>query len=325
LTRKVLITGGAGFIGSHVGDLFIEKGWQVDVIDNLSSGKMENLSPRVHEFTKADITEPAAAERIRNGSYDAVCHLAAQIDVRKSVADPVFDARVNILGTLSLLEAVRASGRPTRFVFSSTGGAIYGDFVTPPSAEDAAKEPEAPYGTSKLSIEYYLAFYARVLQLDTVALRYSNVYGPRQDPHGEAGVVAIFCGRILEGKPLTVFGDGQQTRDYVFAGDVARANFLAATSPLPRPGRVDARSFNIGTGVETSVIELARILRECGRSDVPLDHAPARVGELQRSAVDPRKAYDTFGWRAEMTIRDGLARTFDWFAAQRSGVGADGR
>ena len=316
MTKKVLVTGGAGFIGSHVVDLFVLSGWQVDVIDNLSSGKTENLSSGINAFIQTDILDRAAASRITGQRYDAICHLAAQIDVRKSIQDPVFDARVNVLGTLSLVEAIRASGHQTRFVFSSTGGAIYGDFVVPPSREDSAKEPEAPYGTSKLSAEYYLAFYARVLKMDTVALRYSNVYGPRQDPHGEAGVVAIFCGRILEGVPLTVFGDGLQTRDYVHAADVARANFLAATRPIPAAGPVDARSFNIGTGKETSVIELARILRQSGKSDVALEHAPARPGELARSAVNPAKAREVLGWEAERSLDEGLRETFDWFAGR---------
>jgi UDP-glucose 4-epimerase len=294
----------------------------VDVLDNLSSGRRENLSTRLNEFLQADIGDEQAATRIRNVPYDVICHLAAQIDVRKSVADPVVDATVNILGTLRLLEAVRASARATRFVFSSTGGAIYGGFVEPPSAEDDAKEPEAPYGNSKLSAEYYLSFYARVLNMNTVALRYSNVYGPRQDPHGEAGVVAIFCGRVLDSRSLTVYGDGSQTRDYVFAGDVAQANYAAATGELPAPGRVDARSFNIGTGRETSVIELAALIKAAGSSKVALEMAPARPGELQRSAVDPSKAARTLGWKPAVSLAEGIRQTFEWFAGQRQALGA---
>jgi UDP-glucose 4-epimerase len=301
-----------------VADEFLARGWQVDVIDNLSSGKVENLPGGINEFLRHDITEPECQERVRTGGYDVICHLAAQIDVRKSVVDPLFDAKVNVLGTIGLLEAVRHSGRRTRVVFSSTGGAIYGDFVQPPAAEGDAKEPEAPYGTSKLSAEYYLAFYSRVLGMDTVSLRYSNVFGPRQDPHGEAGVVAIFCGRVLDGRALTVYGDGQQTRDYVYAGDVARANFLAATSELPAPGRVDARSFNIGTGVETSVIALAEIINAVAGASVALEHEPARAGELARSAVDPSKARQQFGWTPETSLRVGLRKTFEWFAAGRA-------
>jgi UDP-glucose 4-epimerase len=298
----------------------VEKGWQVDVVDNLSSGRLENLPSGINEFHKLDITDPAATGLVAGGGYDAVCHLAAQIDVRKSVIDPLFDARVNILGTIGLMEGIRTSGRRTRFVFSSTGGAIYGDFVRPPTVEEDAKEPEAPYGTAKLSAEYYLAFYSRVLKLDTVSLRYSNVYGPRQDPHGEAGVVAIFCGRVLDGRALTVYGDGKQTRDYVFAGDVARANFLAATRELPAPGRMDARSFNIGTGVETSVIELADLIKAASNSNVALEQAPARVGELQHSAINPAKAASLLDWRPETSLRVGIGRTFAWFAAQRTAV-----
>ncbi|MEW5919097.1 MAG: NAD-dependent epimerase/dehydratase family protein, partial [Gemmatimonadota bacterium] len=215
MTRRALVTGGAGFIGSHVADALLEQGFAVDILDNFSSGDRRNVPAKatLHEL---DITSPDAARLIRESKYDAICHLAAQIDVRKSVADPGFDAAVNVGGTLNLVEAVRQSGHKTRFVFSSTGGAIYGDFVDVPTPEHVAKDPESPYGIAKLSAEYYLAYYARVHGLDTVALRYSNVYGPRQNPHGEAGVVAIFCARILEGKPLTVFGEGTQTRDYVY-------------------------------------------------------------------------------------------------------------
>ena len=226
--KKALVTGGAGFIGSHVADRFVAEGYAVTVLDNLSSGRRENLPPAA-TFVQGDITSEAAATLVRDGKFDVMCHLAAQIDVRRSVLDPVYDAQRNILGTLNLLEAIKASGHPTRVVFSSTGGALYGDFDPPPSTENNSKDPESPYGIAKLSVEYYLAYYARVHGLDTVALRYGNVYGPRQDPHGEAGVVAIFCKRLLAGQALTVYGDGEQTRDYVYAGDVASANFAAAT------------------------------------------------------------------------------------------------
>ena len=225
MTKRALVSGGAGFIGSHVADRLLAEGYAVEILDNLSSGRRENI-PRGAVFHEADIGSADAAQVVRDGRFDVLCHLAAQIDVRKSVLDPAADARINILGTLNLLEAVRAGGHPTRVVFSSTGGAIYGDFVPVPSVEDMPKDPESPYGIAKLSVELYMGYYARVHGLDTVALRYSNVYGPRQDPHGEAGVVAIFCNRILKHQPLTVFGDGRQTRDYVYAGDVARATPL---------------------------------------------------------------------------------------------------
>jgi UDP-glucose 4-epimerase len=314
---RVLVTGGAGFIGSHVAEAFLEAGWTVEIIDDLSSGRRENL-PGAARFHEGDIGDERARGIIMDGKFDAICHLAAQIDVRRSIADPIRDGRINVLGTLNLLDAVRESDRPTRFIASSTGGAIYGDFVEPPSVEEAPKEPVAPYGVSKLSMEYYLASHNRLHGTETLALRYTNVYGPRQDPHGEAGVVAIFCGRLLEHRAVTIFGDGRQTRDYVFVGDVARANVAAATKPLPPAGGVDARAFNIGTSRETSVLELARVLGSVADSEAPVEHAPARPGELQRSAVRADKAATWLGWRPEISLRDGLARTFAWFAEQRS-------
>jgi UDP-glucose 4-epimerase len=294
----------------------------VTVIDNLVSGNRAQV-PKAATFHEIDITDDDAARLVRDSGFDVICHLAAQIDVRKSVADPAYDSRVNIGGTLNLLEAARQSGkRTTRFVFSSTGGAIYGDLVAPPTAEDASKDPQSPYGTAKLSVEYYMGYYGRVHGLDTVALRYANVYGPRQDPHGEAGVVAIFCNRLLDGTPLTIFGDGKQTRDYVFVGDVARANLLAATRPLPPVGSLDARAFNVGTSVETSVVELAQLLREIAGAAVEVKHAPERPGEQRRSAVDVRKSQRVLGWQPNMALRDGLAETYRYFAARREGARA---
>ena len=313
MSRRVLVTGGAGFIGSHVAERFLEEGWTVDVLDNLSSGKRENV-PADARFHEGDIGSADAQAIVRDGRFDVVCHLAAQIDVRRSVMDPAADARINILGTLNLVEGLKAAGRPARFVASSTGGAIYGAFVEPPSSEDAAKEPEAPYGVSKLSGEYYLASQARIHGIEAVALRYSNVYGPRQDPHGEAGVVAIFCGRLLERRPLTVYGDGKQTRDYVYVGDVARANFAAATAALPPVGGVDARAFNIGTARETSVLELGTVLGQVAGSTAAIEHAPARAGELQRSAVRIDKAARWLGWTPKSDLHEGLSRTYEWFA-----------
>ena len=316
MSRRALVTGGAGFIGSHVADLFAANGYDVEVLDNLSSGRKENV-PEGRRLHHMDIASPEAAAVVGNGRFDVVAHLAAQIDVRKSVLEPMFDARVNILGTLNLLEAVRTAGRATRFVFASTGGAIYGDFVTPPNREGMPMDPESPYGIAKLSAELYLASYARLHKLDTCVLRYSNVYGPRQDPHGEAGVVAIFCNRILDGRALTVFGDGSQTRDYVFVKDVARANLAAAERELPKPGPINERAFNVGTGVETSVNELADTLRRAARSETPIEYAPARAGELQRSCVSIEKIGRQLGWRPEMPLDAGLAETFEWFAARR--------
>lgn len=319
MTKRALVSGGAGFIGSHVADRLLAEGYAVEILDNLSSGRRENI-PRGAVFHEADIGSADAAQVVRDGRFDVLCHLAAQIDVRKSVLDPAADARINILGTLNLLEAVRASGHPTRVVFSSTGGAIYGDFVPVPSVEDMPKDPESPYGIAKLSVELYMGYYARVHGLDTVALRYSNVYGPRQDPHGEAGVVAIFCNRILKHQPLTVFGDGRQTRDYVYAGDVARANAAAATVTLPPARQVDVRAFNIGTGRETSVLELASTLKKASGSTVPVEHAEARPGELPRSAVSNGKAVEVLGWRPEVNLEDGLRMTYEYFANRARGT-----
>ena len=318
MAKTVVVTGGAGFIGSHVVDRFLAEGWEVTILDDLSSGREENI-PAAARFVRGDITTPDAAELIRHGRFDVMCHLAAQIDVRRSVLDPVYDATRNIIGTLNLMEAVRDSGYPTRTVFSSTGGALYGDFDAPPSSESNSKDPEAPYGIAKLSIEYYLAYYGRVHGLDTVALRYGNVYGPRQDPHGEAGVVAIFCNRLLDGRALTVFGNGEQTRDYVYAGDVAGANFAAATAALPPRGRLDARAFNIGTSCETTVNALAETLCAVSRAPSPIEYAPARAGELARSALDTTKARQVLGWAPQVSLRDGLERTYRFFADRRAG------
>ena len=324
LAKRVLVTGGAGFIGSHVSDLFLSRGWSVEILDDFSSGKRENL-PSDAALHELDVRSPDAARLVRDGAFDVVIHLAAQMDVRKSVADPVYDAGVNIVGTLNLVEAIRASARrDTRFVFSSTGGVLYGDFVTPPNLETFAKDPESPYAISKLSVEYYLAYYLRVHGIDTVALRYGNVYGPRQDPHGEAGVVAIFCGRILDGKPLTVYGDGKQTRDYVFVGDVARATFAGATASLPPAGKLDTRGFNIGTGIGTSVLAIAEGLMKAAGRRVDLAFAPERRGEQQHSFIDSGKARQLLGWSPSTTLDDGLRQSFDWFAARRP-VSAGGR
>ncbi len=311
-TQHALVTGGAGFIGSHVADALLADGWSVTVLDNLSSGKRDQV-PAGARLVEADIRSPEAAALVRDGGFDLVCHLAAQIDVRKSVADPSFDVDVNIRGSLNLIEAVRATGRRTRFIFASTGGAVYGDFVAPPNVESYAKDPESPYGIAKFSVELYLAYYARVHGLDYIALRFANVFGPRQDPHGEAGVVAIFCQRILSGAPLTVFGDGGQTRDYVYVGDVARAHVRAARHATIPAGKVDDRAFNLGTGRETSVVELAQSLMRAAGRDVPLQHAPPRPGEQRRSVVSIAKAGAGLDWTPQVGLEDGLARTFAWF------------
>ena len=316
---KVLVTGGAGFIGSHVADLFLARGFDVTIVDDLSSGKRENL-PATATFHQIGVNSSQFASLVAEGRFDVVAHLAGQIDVRHSVADPVNDATINILGSLNLMEALRRSGFDARVVFTSTGGALYGEFNKPPNVETYPKDPESPYAISKLSTEYYLAYYGRVHDKDTVAVRFGNVYGPRQDPHGEAGVVAIFCGRILNDRPLTVFGNGLQTRDYVYVGDVARAVFMAATSSLPERGRIDARAFNIGTGVGTSVVDLARLLQDAAGTNVPIEFAPHRPGEQQESFVDVSKARDVLGWTPELSLRQGLAQTYAWFAGEMTGA-----
>jgi UDP-glucose 4-epimerase len=317
MTRRVLITGGAGFIGSHVADLFVAKGWSVEIIDNLTSGKRENVPPAA-KLRVLDIRSPDAAELVAFAGFDALIHLAAQMDVRRSVADPLFDASVNIVGTLNLLEAIRQSAARPRVVFASTGGAVYGDSAVPPSSETTQKEPDSPYAIAKLSAEYYLSYYARIHGLDTASVRFGNVYGPRQDPHGEAGVVAIFCGRIIDGQPLRVFGDGTQTRDYVHVSDVADATFAAATTQLPPARRVDERAFNIGTGVATSVLELAETLCGAAGAESKIEFAPKRPGEQQHSFLSVEKARDVLGWSPRITLEQGLADTYNWFAARRT-------
>jgi len=297
-----VITGGAGFIGSHLVERFLREGWTVHIIDNLVTGKRANLAPGA-TFHELDIRDAKAAELIASAKPDVLAHLAAQMDVRRSVEDPVYDASVNILGTLNLLEAVRKHSPKTRVVFASTGGALYGDNTTPPNFEDTKKDPESPYAISKLSVEYYMAYYGRVHGLDTAATRFGNVYGPRQDPHGEAGVVAIFCGRILQGRPLTIFGDGLQTRDYVYVGDVVRAN-LAAFDYVG-----SAETFNIGTGAETNVLELLQACQHAAGTAATPEHRPTRLGELSRSALDCSLAERELGWKAEVGFAEGLQLT----------------
>jgi len=315
MSKRVLVTGGAGFIGSHVSDVFIANGWAVEIVDNLSSGKRSNV-PAEATFHEIDIRTPEASRLVKEGKFDVIVHLAAQMDVRRSVADPLFDASVNVLGSLNLLEAIRNSDRAqqTRVVFSSTGGAIYGDLATPPTVETTPKEPDSPYAITKLAVEHYLSYYTRIHGLETVVIRFGNVYGPRQDPHGEAGVVAIFCGRVMQNRPLTIFGDGMQTRDYVHVTDVAEAAFLVATTSLPPVQRLDDRAFNIGTGSATSVVDLARVLLDAAGADVPIEFAPRRAGELQDSCLSVDKARAVLGWSPRITLEQGLAGTYQFAA-----------
>ena len=309
---RALVTGGAGFIGSHVADVFLAEGYEVEVVDDLSSGDLSNVPARA-VLHRLDVGSPDAAALLEAGRFDVVCHLAAQLDVRKSVADPLFDAQANIVASLNLLEAVRRSGHRTRFVFASTGGAIYGDNAPVPSSEEVPKNPQSPYGIAKLAVEHYLSYYARLHGVETVALRFANVYGPRQGLHGEAGVVAVFCKRILAGAPITIFGDGTQTRDYVYVGDVARAHLLASRLDLRGAETIDARAFNLGTSVETDVNALAAMLNAQAPVPVPVQYAAPRAGEQLRSSVSWEKARRTLGWTPQVAIADGLASTWAWF------------
>lgn len=307
--RRVLVTGGAGFIGSHVADRYLAEGCEVTIVDDLSSGRRE-LIPAGADFVQLDVSDPALEEVFSEGRFDLVNHHAAQIDVRVSVADPVRDARTNVLGLLNLLERARAHG-VARVVYISSGGVVYGEPAEIPTGERHALLPLSPYGVGKLAGEQYLHYYARIHGLEYVALRYSNVYGPRQSPHGEAGVVAIFGSRILEGQTITIFGDGRQERDYVYVGDVAEANWLASTRPLPKLGDLASRAWNIGTGRGTSVNELAeRMMRLAGR-EVERREAPARPGELYRSVLDASRAAAALGWRPGVTLDEGLGRTLE--------------
>jgi UDP-glucose 4-epimerase len=298
---RTIVTGGAGFIGSHVVDALVARGDETHVIDNFATGKRENLAPgaTLHE---CDIREDLGSlfERI---APDAVVHLAAQADVRVSVAEPSFDATVNVVGTVNVLEAARRVGAP--IVFASTGGAIYGECERP-AREDDPCEPLSPYGAAKLAGEGYLASFARLHGPPHVSLRFGNVYGPRQDPHGEAGVVAIFLGRLLAGTTCSIFGDGLQTRDYVYVGDVVRA--VLAALGLGRPG-----VFNVGRGEEVSVVALYDACRAVSGSDAAATFEAARPGELQRSVLDTGLLARELGVRAETTLDEGLRATWEWF------------
>jgi UDP-glucose 4-epimerase len=296
---RALVTGGAGFIGSHVADALLARGDEVTLLDDLSDGKRENV-PDGARLIEGDIREPG--EAFAAARPEVVFHLAAQKDIRVSVARPDFDADVNVVGTVRILEAAREHG--AQIVFSSTGGAIYGE-CEEPAPEDMPRRPLAPYGASKLAGEEYLETYNRLYGTRHVSLRYGNVYGPRQDPHGEAGVVAIFFNKLRDGERPTIFGDGRQTRDYVYVGDVVRATLAAQD--------VDGGVFNVGTGRETSVVELLDLCLAVAGKDVEPEFAPERPGELQRSVLDTSRAVDELGWRPERSLEDGLRETWESF------------
>lgn len=302
---KILVTGGAGFIGSHVVDRFVREGHQVVVVDNLSMGRREYVNPRVKLYP-LDIRSPRLAEVFEAERPEVVDHHAAQMDLRRSVRDPAFDAQVNILGSLNLLECCRRVG-VKRLLFASTGGAIYGDGALLPTPEDHPTRPASPYGISKLAVEHYLACWEAVHGIRAFALRYANVYGPRQNPAGEAGVVAIFANRLVGGAEAVINGDGEQTRDYVYVGDVAEAN-LRALERRELSGVV-----NIGTGVETSVNEVFRGLARAADVRGKVSHAPAKPGEQRRSALESGLAKRLLDWTPQVGLDEGLRRTVEYF------------
>jgi UDP-glucose 4-epimerase len=303
---RVLVTGGAGFIGSHLTDALLDRGDEVDVIDDLSAGRTSRLDGRaaLHKISIADaesLTSTVVAVR-----PELVCHLAAQIDVRISVDTPAADAEVNVVGTVNVLEAARAVG--ARVVFASSGGALYGREAPIPSLEDVLPLPESPYGIAKFCAEQYIGLYNRLHGTSHAVMRLANVYGPRQDPAGEAGVITIFCARALDHKAPVIYGDGTQTRDYVYVGDVVRSFLAAADSG--RPG-----TWNIGSGAEVSVLDLVDVIAGIAGEPITPEFAPARPGELQRSAVAIVRASSDLGWRPEMALPDGIHAVYEWIAA----------
>lgn len=302
---KVLVTGGAGFIGSNIVDLLIDEGYEVVIVDNLSSGKEENINKKAR-FYKIDIQDQELESVFREEAPDYVSHHAAQKDVRVSVNDPIYDAKINILGTLNILQNCVKYG-VKKIVFASTGGAIYGEQDIFPAPETHPARPISPYGITKLVAEHYMFYYKTVHGLDYVSLRYSNVYGPRQDPYGEAGVVAIFIQKMSNGEPLVIYGDGEQTRDFVYVGDVAKANVMAIENSAGE------NVLNIGTGIETSVNQLFDSLKEIIHPSIEKKYASARQGEQKRSVIDSALARRSLKWQPEVAMMDGLTRTFKYF------------
>ncbi|RLD18419.1 MAG: UDP-glucose 4-epimerase [Caldiserica bacterium] len=300
---RILVTGGAGFIASHIVDAYIEDGHDVIVIDNLSTGKRENLNKKA-KFYEADIRDKRIEDIFKSEKIDIVNHHAAQIDVRKSVSNPIFDADVNIIGTLNLLENSRKYS-VKKFIFASSGGVMYGECERNPKEDDPAL-PLSPYGISKKVVEDYLRFYRYAYNLDYTVFRYGNVYGPRQDPHGEAGVVAIFSKAMLNNEDVFIFGDGEQLRDYVYVEDIVRANLIALS-------KGDGEVFNLGTGVSISVNELFKYLKEITGYKKEAIYKPPRLGELQKSKLNVKKAEEMLNWKAETTLREGLEKTVEYF------------
>jgi UDP-glucose 4-epimerase len=313
MAKKALVTGGAGFIGSTLVDRLLAEGWSVDVVDDLSSGSLSNLADaravEGHRFSfhRFDVRSPGMRDVLTRAQPDVVFHLAAQIDVRVSVANPMLDAEINVLGSLNVLEGCVAAG-VKKVVFASSGGTIYGTPKKIPTPETAPQVPESPYGVAKKVVGDYLHFYREAHGLESTALALANVYGPRQDPHGEAGVVAIFSGKLLQGETALIFGDGLQTRDFVFVDDVVDA-FVRASD------KAGGLLLNIGTGVETNVVQLYTAMARLAKQKGKPRHAPARVGELERSALDPSRAEMHLGWKPWTSLDEGLARTLEHFRA----------
>lgn len=301
---KILVTGGAGFIGSNAADRFIQEGHQVTIIDNLSTGVESNINKKA-KFYKVDIRSAVIDKIFEKTKPDVLCHHAAQIDVRKSTADPIFDAEVNIIGSLNLLNAC-IKHKVKKVIFASTGGAIYGEQDYFPADENHPANPLSPYGVAKLTMEKYLHFYRETYGIDFVSLRYANVYGPRQNPFGEAGVVAIFTERLLAGKETVINGDGTQTRDFVFVEDVVESNLLALNYPK-------SDIFNIGTSIETDINSIFRLLKKTTGSKQKEIHAPPKPGEQQRSVLDFSKAERLLKWRPNYSLEEGIAKTVEYF------------
>lgn len=314
---KILLTGGAGFIGSHICDAYIVDGHEVIVIDNLSTGRRENLNPKA-KFYETDICDAGIAKIFEKERPDVLNHHAAQIDVRKSVADPLYDLNVNVGGFINLVEAGRKNGLK-KVILASSGGTVYGEQEKFPATEEDPARPISPYGLNKLACEQYLFYTEREYGVSWTALRYANIYGPRQNPHGEAGVVAVFIKKMLAGGTPFINGDGKQTRDYVYVGDVVEANRLALSvqnNPLSPCGRGSGRggvAYNIGTGTETDVNTIFRALREITGANCKESHAPAKPGEQARSVISAAKIEREFGWRPQISFADGMKRTVEWF------------
>jgi UDP-glucose 4-epimerase len=301
---NILVTGGAGFIASHIVDAFIKEGHNVTVIDNLSTGFEKNINPKA-KFVKANICDKNLKELFKKEQFDLVNHHAAQMDVRRSVKDPEFDATTNILGTINLLQNC-VEYKVKKFMFASTGGAIYGEQEYFPADEKHYQQPKSPYGISKLAVEKYLYFYHSEYKLNYTILRYANIYGPRQNPFGEAGVVAIFSTRLLKGEQPIINGHGKQTRDYVFVGDVVKATLLTLNDSM-------SDVYNVGTGIETDVNQLFNLINEITRAKKEEKHGPAAAGEQLRSVITSDKLFNKFGWRPSTKLEDGLKITVDFF------------